>query len=365
MTEKLTPPAVMKAKPKGAKGKTVWPVRFFVDGSYMWGGDKELKALPKDDAQAYVDKPKNKRDKTLIEAYKVATDPPSMEDLADNADRPQTSKRKGGKRQNEDEAATNGKKTAANKRRKSEVKEEKKTTATMKKKEEGVKKEDETGKAAPSEEDAELQPEVVEDEGPEQIKPSFSTLKKDVAGREEQIKMIRHRLQRGFLDSAKPSEDQLPQLSAHIKTLEINPDLEISIIRKFKVNKVLKQLLKIDDIPSDGFHRFRERAEKLLLRWSTATQEAGDDTNGEVTPSVEDNKPNQSVEKTENEPSEEKKEDDGSEKKNGSDDKKVESEDKKDDAAVSSGENKADDEPKQGDNNNSHEPAAEEKPAES
>ncbi|KAA8908162.1 hypothetical protein TRICI_004816 [Trichomonascus ciferrii] len=382
MTEELTPSGVMKAKPKGAKGKAVWPVRFFVDGSYMWGGEKELKALSKDDAQAYVDKPKNKRDKTLLEAYRVATNPPSMEDLADNADRPQTSKRKASKRQEEDEAPTNGKKTTTNKRRKAEVKEDKKTTTTKKKEDGGKKKEQEAGGG--SEEDAELQPEEVEDESPENIKPSYAKLREDVAGREEQIRAIRHRLQRGFLDSAKPSESQLPQLSAHIKTLEVNPDLEISIIRKFKVNKVLKQLLKIDDIPADGFHRFRERAEKLLIRWSTVketgesslgsadtTREVGDETNGDSSPAVEAKKEDENAncenKKEGNEGSEHKKEDDSSDKKkedSGSDDKKVESEDKKDDVST-----EKKDEPKQEDNNNketnnNHTPAAEEKPAE-
>lgn len=338
MTEKLTPSAVMKAKPKGSKGKSVWPVRFFVDGSYMWGGEKDLKALSRDDAQTYVEKPKNKRDKTLIEAYRVATNPPSMQDLAENADRPQTTKRKGNKRQNEDEATANGKKTAVNKRRKSEVKEDKEP-----------KKKEEEEKPAASDEDAELQIDEVEDNSPEQIKPSFAKLKDDVSGREEQIKIIRHRLQRGFLDSAKPSDSQLPQLSSHIKTLEVNPDLEISIIRKFKVNKVLKQLLKIEDIPSDSFHRFRERAEKLLIRWSASTQETGDDTNGDVTPSVEDKDKKESEE---------------------SDNKKAESEDKKSDAAASSGV-KQEDEPKQEDNKeetkNDSEPnnaTADENPAE-
>lgn len=310
MTENLLTDPVMKAKPKptaGTKKKKgskkppsndqVWPVRFFIDGSHTWATSSDLKPLSTSAAKTYVDNAKNKRDKMLVLAYKVAITPPGMEDLINGADnelveeeqeqqstkQQQSAKTKKSAPTKQKTAASSTRakpspssSTSENKRQRSKQESDNKSNKKAKSDEGdndnavGKSKKAKTSSVDDEEEEKSIteNPDT-EDETPENIKPSFSKLKENYQGREEQITIIRHRLQRGFLGSSKPTESLLPQLSSHMKTLEVNPDLEISIIRKSKVNKVLKQLLKIDDIPMDEVHKFRERSEKLLTLWSS------------------------------------------------------------------------------------------------
>lgn len=60
----------------------------------------------------------------------------------------------------------------------------------------------------------------------------------------------------------------MAQMNDHIKSLEEDPELEVSIIRNTKINKVLKAILKIDDIPKEETYHFKERSSKLLGKWN-------------------------------------------------------------------------------------------------
>ena len=84
-----------------------------------------------------------------------------------------------------------------------------------------------------------------------------------------QVLFLRHKLQKGFLsrDQA-PQENEMPQMSGYIKKLEEHADLEVSIIRTTKINKVLKALIKLNTIPKDEEFKFRERSVKLLEKWN-------------------------------------------------------------------------------------------------
>ncbi len=83
------------------------------------------------------------------------------------------------------------------------------------------------------------------------------------------VLFLRHKLQKGFLsrDQA-PQEEDMPQMSNYIKKLENYEDLEVSIIRATKINKVLKALVKLNTIPRDEEFNFRKRSVDMLGRWN-------------------------------------------------------------------------------------------------
>ena len=67
-------------------------------------------------------------------------------------------------------------------------------------------------------------------------------------------------------------------MSNYIKKLEGYGDLEVSIIRATKINKVLKALIKLNTIPKDEEFNFRGRSVELLGRWNKilGSEGAGD-----------------------------------------------------------------------------------------
>lgn len=57
-------------------------------------------------------------------------------------------------------------------------------------------------------------------------------------------------------------------MSGYIQKLEEYEDLEVSIIRATKVNKVLKAIIKLNSIPKDEEFNFRKRSHDLLDSWN-------------------------------------------------------------------------------------------------
>ncbi|KAL8714867.1 MAG: hypothetical protein Q9220_001380 [cf. Caloplaca sp. 1 TL-2023] len=87
--------------------------------------------------------------------------------------------------------------------------------------------------------------------------------------KEKKVLYFRHKLQRGFLSrDIPPKEDEMKSMSEFLSELETYPDLEGSIIRATKINKVLKAMLKIPSIPQDEVHNFKERSLRLLGKWN-------------------------------------------------------------------------------------------------
>ncbi|OBT89203.1 hypothetical protein VE02_01649 [Pseudogymnoascus sp. 03VT05] len=87
--------------------------------------------------------------------------------------------------------------------------------------------------------------------------------------KEKEVRFLRHKLQKGLLDnSKKPKEEEMKQMSEFITKLEGYSDLEVSIIRATKINKVLKGILKIEDIPKEAEFKFKERSTELLTKWN-------------------------------------------------------------------------------------------------
>ncbi|RVX74409.1 hypothetical protein B0A52_01535 [Exophiala mesophila] len=102
--------------------------------------------------------------------------------------------------------------------------------------------------------------------------------------RDKEVLFLRHKLQKGFLtrDQA-PREEEMPQMSTYIKKLEGYTDLEMSIIRSTKINKVLKGLIKLNTIPRDEEFHFRQRSVDLLSQWNKFLGAEPVDTEGQAT----------------------------------------------------------------------------------
>lgn len=80
---------------------------------------------------------------------------------------------------------------------------------------------------------------------------------------------LRHKLQKGLLTrEQEPKEEEMKLMSDHLARLEGFPDLEVSIIRATKINKVLKAILKLESIPKEDDFQFKPRSQVLLDKWN-------------------------------------------------------------------------------------------------
>lgn len=57
-------------------------------------------------------------------------------------------------------------------------------------------------------------------------------------------------------------------MSEFIEKLEAYNDLEATVIRQTKINKVLKAILKIPKIPLENEYKFKTRSQNLLDQWN-------------------------------------------------------------------------------------------------
>jgi hypothetical protein len=86
---------------------------------------------------------------------------------------------------------------------------------------------------------------------------------------QKEVLFLRHKLQKGLLtrDQA-PKEEEMKMMSDYVTKLEGYPDLEVSIIRATKINKVLKAILKLENIPKEAEFKFKPRSQDLLEKWN-------------------------------------------------------------------------------------------------
>jgi hypothetical protein len=66
----------------------------------------------------------------------------------------------------------------------------------------------------------------------------------------------------------------MKQMSEFITKLEGYADLEVSIIRATKINKVLKAILKLAEIPKESEFQFKDRSKSLLEKWNKILESA-------------------------------------------------------------------------------------------
>ncbi|EPE29218.1 Tudor/PWWP/MBT [Glarea lozoyensis ATCC 20868] len=93
--------------------------------------------------------------------------------------------------------------------------------------------------------------------------------KPELSAEEKQILFLRHKLQKGLLTrDQEPKADEMKQMSEFVTKLEGYSDLEVSIIRATKINKVLKAILKLTSIPKEEEFQFKPRSQSLLDKWN-------------------------------------------------------------------------------------------------
>lgn len=117
-------------------------------------------------------------------------------------------------------------------------------------------------KSTPKVKTAEV-PEVVVPKEPE-LTPEEKRIKK-----EKEILFLRHKLQKGLLTrDQEPKAEEMKSMSEFVSKLEGYADLEVSIIRTTKINKVLKAILKLGAIPKEEEFKFKPRSQALLDKWN-------------------------------------------------------------------------------------------------
>jgi hypothetical protein len=86
---------------------------------------------------------------------------------------------------------------------------------------------------------------------------------------------LRHKLQKGLLTrDQEPKEEEMKFMNDYIAKLEGFPELEVSIIRATKINKVLKAILKLESIPKEAEFDFKNRSQVLLDKWNKLLADA-------------------------------------------------------------------------------------------
>ncbi|KAK8019675.1 PWWP domain-containing protein [Apiospora arundinis] len=116
-------------------------------------------------------------------------------------------------------------------------------------------------KSKPAKKDAEEKPAALKE-------PELTPEERHVR-KEKEILFLRHRLQKGLLNrESEPKEDEMKSMSEFLTKLETFPDLEVSIIRATKINKVLKAILKLEGIPKEADFQFKTRSQSLLEKWN-------------------------------------------------------------------------------------------------
>lgn len=87
--------------------------------------------------------------------------------------------------------------------------------------------------------------------------------------KKKEVLFLRHKLQKGLLTrDQQPKEEEMKMMSDYLTKLEGFPDLETEIIKLTKINKVLKAMLKLDNIPKEDEFKFKPRSQALLTEWN-------------------------------------------------------------------------------------------------
>ncbi|KAB8237984.1 PWWP domain protein [Aspergillus alliaceus] len=223
--------------------------------------EREAQAAAKAAAKAEKDAKKNKRKSMEV----IDDEDVDMEDADEEAKKPKSSKKR--KKDTEADAEEKPAKTpkTGTKLKLTTPKtpaSEKRAPASSKAKQTASSKK--SGKAAASDEGEESTP-AAPKEPEKQVNPEEAKAKK-----EKEILFVRHKLQKGFISRDQPpQEEEMTSMSTYFAKLENYQDLEVSIIRSTKINKVLKMIVKLSSIPRDEEFQFRRRAVDLLSKWKT------------------------------------------------------------------------------------------------
>ncbi|KAJ5971162.1 uncharacterized protein N7479_001080 [Penicillium vulpinum] len=151
-----------------------------------------------------------------------------------------------------------GKKTPASKAKKAPAKKGKAAPATS----------EEGDSADAKESEKPIDPEELRKKKEKESTRTPSPDESDQANSYLAVLFLRHKLQKGFISRDQPpKEDEMASMAGYFDKLEKHSDLEVSIIRSTKINKVLKMIVKLNSIPRDEEFNFRHRAMNILSSW--------------------------------------------------------------------------------------------------
>ena len=91
-------------------------------------------------------------------------------------------------------------------------------------------------------------------------------------------------------------------MSGYLQKLESYPDLEGSIIRLTKINKVLKAMIRLPSIPKDEEFGFKKRSQDLLGKWNIILNSDTAGADGDKDGDKEDKDTDKEKEKEKDEP---------------------------------------------------------------
>lgn len=272
-------PEILDAKPKK---KDVYPVLFYVDNNYSWVSDMEIKELTRERASQLASGSKKK--KALVEAFKIAADPPNYKDYIDLINNPPVIVEEPVPDVDDSipaaEAieAENGAPVVKKARKAADkpVKPVNRSRGNRKRKNaEG----DAEGDATLDDLDIEELDHRIELKARKRGRPSNDKDKNTARDEDfarsshlrlELCKELRVRLQKGLLDEP-PSEATMKKLSSYLKQLEAVPNLEIAFVRQSKINRVIKVATKLE-LPLESELKFTSRCKALLEKWNTPAE---------------------------------------------------------------------------------------------
>jgi hypothetical protein len=309
LSDDMIPDDVLYLKPKSIKQRskpndktlldtTVYGVRFFVEISHVWSARENITVLTREIINNYVNKQKGKRETKLLQAYKIALNPPSLSSIAQEiAERRQLEEEEDEEEEreaSEEPVRTRSRGRKENKSVATPIKELSTKNASTNKRKSRISNaaaNSETKERPPLKrtkiEDA-PEPVIVADTGaslgssatvaahsPTPATSLAKDLKEHLETRTKLVRSIRHRLQRGFIGRT-PLSEELPDLSNHLGRLEGLPELELSVMRETKIKKLLSAILRTKDIPEESKYKFKSRITAVLAGWNKLSAEQTD-----------------------------------------------------------------------------------------
>lgn len=266
-------PEILDAKPKS---KEVYPVLFYVDNNYSWVTDTEIKELTRERAAQLASGSKKK--KALVEAFKIAADPPNYKDYIDLVNNPPEIIEEP-VAELEAEAEPEVVPHQIKKARKAVEKPVKATSRSRGNRKRKAADGDLDADGTLDDLDIEELDHRIELKARKRGRPSNDKDKNTARDEDfarsshlrlELCKELRVRLQKGLLD-APPTPAMMKKLSSYLKQLEAVPSLEIAFVRQSKINRVLKVAVKLD-LPLDSDLKFTSRCLALLEEWNTPAE---------------------------------------------------------------------------------------------
>lgn len=102
-----------------------------------------------------------------------------------------------------------------------------------------------------------------------------------LARKQKEVLYLRYKLQRGLLSKdAPPKAEEMKSMAEYISMLENMPKLEAVVIKETRIYKVMKQIIKLSNIPHEEEYQFKSRSQKLLDGWNKTLASDESSANG-------------------------------------------------------------------------------------